>query len=67
MTIPELKKFVEDEAVKIGQRGSGHMVLSSGSGPIGIELIEAVVSALESIDKRIETMQQRIIALENKS
>jgi hypothetical protein len=59
MTIAELKKFVEDEGIKIGQRGSGNMVLSNGSGPIGIELIEAVISSLEEIDKRIEALEKR--------
>jgi hypothetical protein len=63
MTIDELKARVQSVRVKLADpKRQGHIIAASENGPIGIDLIDALVKALEEQAKRIDALQRRLDA-----
>jgi hypothetical protein len=56
MTIDELKSALSDYREKLKGK-AGKVVTSSQNGPIGMQLIDAIVDALETLEKRVEKLE----------
>ena len=62
MRVQELKDKVESVHEELKKRkGAPRVQLASESGPIGIGLIDAVVSVLETLEKRIDELERGIV------
>jgi hypothetical protein len=57
MTVQELKKKVESYRLKTK---SGKITAFSEAGPVGMDVIDSVVSVLEAQEKRIEKVEQKL-------
>lgn len=59
MTIDELKAKVEGHRESL-QEKSGSVVQFSKTGPVGMSLIDAIVSALEAQQAQIEELKSKV-------
>lgn len=62
MKIDELKVTVEKYRAEMKDKG-GRVVVSSESGPVGMQLIDALVACIEAQDRKIAEMQKSIDTL----
>jgi len=58
MTIDELKTRIESYREDLRSK-SGSRCLSSEAGPVGMELVEAIVTVLEDQQKRINQLENK--------
>jgi hypothetical protein len=59
MKVDELKAKVEECRENL-KKGGARLLTSSSDGPIGIGLIDAIVSVLEDQDRRIDDLEKRV-------
>jgi hypothetical protein len=60
MKLKEAKAKIEAKRASLREK-SGHMVASSENGPIGIDMIDALLVVIEDQQKRIEELEKRPI------
>jgi hypothetical protein len=66
--IETMKAAIQEAEKQDKDRKSGLQIRPEGAGPSKTsEAIKAMATVIEDLNKRLETQQQRIIALENKS
>jgi hypothetical protein len=56
MTIHSLKAMVDAKRMELKAK-AGHMAATSDRGPIGIDLIDAIVKVLEAHQKQIDELK----------
>ena len=58
MTVDELKAKVESYRQSLKGK-SGKLIMSSAGGPVGIGIIDAIVAAIEALEKRVQEVERR--------
>jgi hypothetical protein len=58
MTIDGLKAKVEAYREILAKEKNGKGVVFSESGPVGMSLVDAIVQALEALEKRVKAVEE---------
>ena len=58
MTIGEARAAVESYRASLKEK-AGQMVAFSDEGPVGMQAIEAVLAALETVERRVTELERR--------